>query len=371
MNFCFVFRINELSKSRSGIFRKHIGQIFSLLDLGNEIFGIFMHKNFILFVKFNKNLAYEILESFQVNQLEERECFWSVSSDIINSKSFNFTYVRYDYSYHDKIFFNFVEDITAKTKIILEIPTFPYEEIIPSQFIQIENSRRRRILGLIDHVTTPSRVHSIDNKSTFVFDNGYYSDFKKINLENNLIINNLIKLIMTANFAEWHGAERILYSLKSYLSKSPDSSIRLVLVGDGPELPRLKKITEKLKLLDNVNFEGFVHVDKLPYYYSSMSCGLCTLGEYNANRQDSSTLKSKEYLMHGLPVVYAVDDPVLDNSPYTLKVANDSSIPDMERICSFVTKMQSAKDIRQLIYEYHKDSISWKPFAKMLTRSIS
>lgn len=264
-----------------------------------------------------------------------------------------------------------MKDITDKTKIILEIPTYPYEEIVPSQFIQIENSRRGQILALIDHVATPSRIHTIDNKSTIVFDNGYYADLKKINLENNLIINNTIKLIMTANFAEWHGAERILYSIKSYLSKSPDIAIRLVLIGDGPELPRLKKITEKLKVLDNVNFEGFVHVDKLPQYYSSMSCGLCTLGEFNANRQDSSTLKSKEYLMHGLPVVYAVDDPVLDNTPYTLKVANDSSIPDMEKICNFVRKMQSVRNIRQQIFEYYKDSVSWKPFAKILTRSVS
>ena len=360
-----------MSISRSGIFKKHLGQIYALKDLGNTVYGIFMQKDLTVFVEFHKSKKYKILESYQVNQIHEKKRFWSISSKIISENSFDFVYVRYDYSYQDQYFLCFIIDATRKNKLILEFPTFPYDEIVPTQYIEIENLRRRKIVNLVDQIVTPSRVNTIDNKSTIVFDNGYYSDIKNINLTNSLVLNDAISLVMTANFDEWHGAERILYSLKSHLSKFPENKIMLVFIGEGPEITRLKKIAGELHIVDNVDFKEFVHVDSLPLYYGRMSCGLCTLGEYKANRQDSSTLKSKEYLMHGLPVVYAVDDPVLDNSPYSLKVANNASIPDMGQICNFVRKMHSENNVRKQIHEFFKMAISWKPFAQKLIHRIS
>lgn len=77
---------------------------------------------------------------------------------------------------------------------------------------------------------------------------------------------------------------------------------KLLLVGDGPDTDKYKKLTKKLKLEDNVVFAGKVPLDKVPLYYQ-----LATIFA-TASRTETQGLTVMEAHAASLPVL-AADDP--------------------------------------------------------------
>ena len=59
--------------------------------------------------------------------------------------------------------------------------------------------------------------------------------------------------------------DKLLYNLKDLLKI--DNKIKVVLVGDGPDLERLKSLVKKLDLSKNVLFTGLIDYAQIPSYY--------------------------------------------------------------------------------------------------------
>ncbi len=75
-----------------------------------------------------------------------------------------------------------------------------------------------------------------------------------------------------------------------------------VLVGRGPALESLKKLTEDLKLKDHVLFTGFVDFQKVPRYIASFD--ICITPDPSNPYNDScTTIKTMEYMAIGRPTV--------------------------------------------------------------------
>lgn len=74
------------------------------------------------------------------------------------------------------------------------------------------------------------------------------------------------------------GVEYLIRSIK-YVARE-EKKIKLRIVGEGPEKRRLKLLVNKLKLKNNVHFEGFVPYDRIMRYYQNCDV-FCfpTLGE--------------------------------------------------------------------------------------------
>ena len=83
-------------------------------------------------------------------------------------------------------------------------------------------------------------------------------------------------------------------------------NVKLLIVGDGPDLDKFKELVKKLKLEDNVVFTGKVDWDSTKYYYN-MSDIFVT-----ASSTETQGLTVVEAFSSGLPVV-ALDDDAFRN----------------------------------------------------------
>ncbi len=60
--------------------------------------------------------------------------------------------------------------------------------------------------------------------------------------------------------------DRLLFAFKKLLER--DNNIKLIIVGDGPELENLKKLSTDIKIDKNVIFTGLIKYDLIPTYYN-------------------------------------------------------------------------------------------------------
>ena len=185
-------------------------------------------------------------------------------------------------------------------------------------------------------------------------------------------INKDINIIAVSNLGFWHGYDRAIIGLLDYYKKSinHNKNIFLHIVGEGMELPKLKKLAEELSLTENVIFHGKKQGKELDYLYSISHIGLDSLGRHRSKVYYNSSLKSKEYLCKGLLIVSSVNSE-LDkdkNFKYLYKVPADDSPINYENILNFLSfayTQEEYSDIYNNIIKYAKEnfdfSISFKP----------
>lgn len=158
-----------------------------------------------------------------------------------------------------------------------------------------------------------------------------------------------INLITVARFQKSHGYERVIKGLTKYDFKS-GNRIKVHFVGNGTELEHYKKLVKKYGLEESCVFYGEKYGEELEQIYSKADIGLGCFGFYKRKIYTSSALKTREYLMHGLPVVSGCREDIFarHHSKLFLEVPNDSSDVDISEIVSFYSALLS---------EYSKDTI--------------
>lgn len=80
---------------------------------------------------------------------------------------------------------------------------------------------------------------------------------------------------------------------------------------------------------------------------------------YRLNLKYSSTLKSREYLARGIPFVYSLPIPGIDDEcDYCFKVPSDDSAINIDSVMKWVNSL--SKDISTRMRQYAKDNYSWE-----------
>jgi glycosyltransferase involved in cell wall biosynthesis len=160
---------------------------------------------------------------------------------------------------------------------------------------------------------------------------------------------NELKLIGVAQLASWHGYDRLINALASIEIKKLPYNIIFTIVGDGNERSGLERLVEKLKLQNQVFFTGMLSGQGLSDAFSDKHIGIASLGLYRIGLDESSVLKTREYIARGLPVIGVGSDPdFYFDSPYRLIVPNDDGVDELiDVICSFGgRKLPLPEDVR-------------------------
>lgn len=98
------------------------------------------------------------------------------------------------------------------------------------------------------------------------------------------------------------GKEKNLDELIRCMYRLKNQNIVLVIVGDGPEKKKLKKITEKMEITDKVKFTGMISPKKVPAYYQMADVFV------SASTSEAQGLTYIEALATGTPIICKKDD---------------------------------------------------------------
>lgn len=113
----------------------------------------------------------------------------------------------------------------------------------------------------------------------------------------------IIRLLAVATFQNYHGYERVIKGLAQYYDESAERKIELYLVGNGEEAIKYKKMVKQYDLEKSVQLCGRKTGSELDHIYDHMDMALGSFGMYKEKIYKSSSLKVREYLAKGMPVV--------------------------------------------------------------------
>lgn len=223
--------------------------------------------------------------------------------------------------------------------IIVEIPTYPYDYELNKYSISLLNDKLFRLFlkRYINKIITFSNDDEIFGVPTLVISNGV--DLIRIKQREIKYSNNHIDIIAIAQIAFWHGFDRIIEGLNIYYKKNGKEKINIHIVGDGPNelIQNLKDRVKKYDLSERVLFYGNKMGAELDDIYEKCNMAFDSLGRHRSKIFYNSTLKGKEYLAKGLPIISGVETELDKEKDYKyyLRVPADDSPVDFFSVCKF------------------------------------
>ena len=278
----------------------------------------------------------------------------------INWQEYDFVYIR-----KSAVFDKSVIDLLKKIKtmnpsiiVLLEIPTYPYM----NEFKGIV----KWDIQAKEHLWTPYLKHYVDRVLTFSDDEKIF-DIPCINLSNAYDFaspiegsnegDGAIRLLGVAALCFYHGYDRVIQGLHEYYNSSDAKrNVMFTLVGDGPVLKDYKKLVSDYHLEEKVKLLGRVEFSQLDQFYQNADIGIDSLARHRSGVTYNSSLKGKEYLAKGLPIVSGVKTD-LDNCdlPFYYRVPSDDTpinIPSLIEWYDSMLENSSKKELSAAIFQY-------------------
>ena len=273
--------------------------------------------------------------------------------------SYDAFYIRYPKS--DCRFISFLKKIKRNStkKIIVEIPTYPYDaqgkESLKGKFIGfVDRLFRLQLKNYVDRIVTFTGERSIFGIETLNTVNGF--DFRKVTpIDTPIDTKKNVSLIAVSAMFVLHGYDRLINGLADYYRNGGKRSITLHLVGEGNSLNMYRQLVRKGNLADHVIFHGRVFGNELYSLYEGVAVGVNSLAIHRERLEKESTLKTKEYSAMGLPIVsssYVDAFTEVGNKNYVFMIPADESYVDIENLLTFIDGLYekySTKEIHNMV----------------------
>ena len=272
--------------------------------------------------------------------------FFNKLKKIINPNDFNFVYLRFvPVGFGFIGFLKYLKYINPKIKIIIEIPTFPYESEFQGLFkrvyynlFKIDLDQVCKYSDLILYIgenfnckNTPSKRinNGIIKKIDFT-----YRDYKPMTDE--------YHFLALGSLYNWYGLDRFLKGIMIY-KNNHNNPPRLVvhIAGDGPVKKQLirdfcKNVEMKFYTADDSkNIQEVLKIADL---------GIGTLGAHRKNLYNFSPLKHREYASKGLSFLYAGFDEPFEHKNFIIKAEPDETPVDIKKILTHIDTLRTYND---------------------------
>lgn len=270
----------------------------------------------------------------------------------------DFVYVRGTWS--DNQYMSFFRTLREKyplCKIVVEIPTYPYDKMVEKCLYPRDLWSRRKYKYYVDRIITYSEDDIIFGVPAIRVRNGIDVDAVTVAGVNET--SSEIHLIAVASLLPGHGYERCIQGLKNYYDTSDEDMkiIKLHIVGEGPELKHYKELVTEYDLGQYVFFYGKKINKELDDIYEAKDIAMGCFGDYKVGIYKSSALKTREYLAKGLPIISADREDVFDDTPeypYYLQVPNDATAIDFNSVVTFYNKIYNGEKKEDVHYRIRK-----------------
>lgn len=255
---------------------------------------------------------------------------------------------------------DFVELCNSKNKkVIIEIPTYPYENEFKgfksTLGLMVDRYYRKKLYKYVDRVVTYS-------SDLFIFDTPCINISNGINSAE--IIDTLIskkadtiKFISVSSLYNWHGVDRFIKAMNKLKEQKPDlySIIEFHVVGPRNDYYEfLNKMKNELNV-EKVIFHGFLKNQDLNLLYQNMNIAVGSLGRHRTGNFNLSSLKNKEYIAKGLPIIYSENDMDLDDSDFVYKATCSEELINIGEILDWYNSLILDNTILDLAREYTWD----------------
>jgi hypothetical protein len=210
---------------------------------------------------------------------------------------------------------------SPSTRVLVEIPTYLYdqEDLRPSQtLVRLKDLwNRRRVMRYLNRIVTVSQDETIWGVPTIRVANGV--DVEAIPMASPRgHSDGTINLIALGILVQSHGFDRLLTGMRRYYDRGGSQSTCVHAVGDGEALAELRRIAAASVLAGRVVFHGALTGSSLDSLMDHVGIGVCGLAMHRIGISPGNSPKSREYLVRGLPIIYAGDFGVV---PRNLELA--------------------------------------------------
>lgn len=251
--------------------------------------------------------------------------------------------------------------------VILEIPTYPYLNEFKS-WLKVDVAWKEKkwvpyLANYVDRIVTYSDDEKIFGIPCINISNAYNFDHLPSIIESET---NVINLLGVAALCFYHGYDRVIEGLSNYYSKEdrPNKIVNFTLVGDGPVLNEYRKLVQIKGLSNHVYLTGRKDFTQLSPYYQKADIGIDSLGRHRSGVAYNSSLKGKEYLANGLPIISGVKTD-LDGVgfKYYLRVPADDTALDIPKIIAWHDQIclgKTKKEVATEIFKYGEQHFTFE-----------
>ncbi|PKI02286.1 hypothetical protein [Glaciecola sp. 33A] len=327
-----LYFINHELLVSNGVSKKIYAQVDAIKSYGHNVELCCIKKSGR---SFERIVGSEVIEKFYDNVIGKIVYNYSFSYlyNYIRTKKIDCIYIRYTH-FASPMFVSFLKKIKRlKVKVYLEIPTYPYDKefkyssAYKKTQIYIDKIFRRRLGKYIDKIITFSNDEYIWGVKTLKISNAVSKSnvFFKQEYSDSHVIN----LVMVAYFAKWHGLDRLFQSYDN-TPLEIKQGINIHVIGYGPELDKLQESASK-----DITFHGALAGIELGSILNRMQIGIDSLARHRVGVYENNSLKSKEYLAYGLPVVKSHIDRSIDSLKHVYTVDSNDSLLDLAAILTW------------------------------------
>lgn len=166
-----------------------------------------------------------------------------------------------------------------------------------------------------------------------------------------------VNLIGVALVSNWHGYDRVLKGMANY---NGEADFRFHIVGDGPEIPSLQRMSDNLELGDKIIFHSFQTGEALSKLYDMCDIAISTLAIHRTGLSEHCCLKSREYCARGIPFIYAGEDADFPNGfRFALKLPLSDEPLDMQLIAEFFSQVSHTSNCPDQMCDYARNHVDW------------
>lgn len=284
-----------------------------------------------------------------------------------------FIYLRYNQIANPFYTFLFNKINKYNIKLIVEIPTYPYDQELKPRTIFnkidyfLEKKYRKKFFSNFSYIVTYSDDNLIFNTPTIKINNGI--DLETIPLRNHIRNINEINLIGVAGLSFWHGFDRIIEGLYNYYRGSYNKIVNFYIIGGNQynlEFKRLSKLIKNYNLDNHVFMIGEKYGKELDYYFNLADLAIGSLGRHRTGITQMQSLKNVEYAARDLPFTYSENNNYFDNTNFIIKFSQDDSPIDINLIIDFLNNFNyKTGEIRNFA-----SPLTWKVQIKKILESI-
>ena len=350
--FLYIISLEGDAEENTGVGKKVLSQM--------KVFNNAFKKAYCC--SFGNQIAY--FKDAQGNVIENRivpsrKDYWDVVIYWVKKYEIKYVYIR-QVKVHRYYLVALKRLNEMKTKIVTEIPSYPYDNIKQDNLSRIEDQiYRKELKKYVDRITTYSSDKEIWN-------------IKCINLVNGIDVNEIpfiykgadrkidrIVMSCISMAYPWHGYERIIKGLKNYFENGGNRNIELYITGEGSTINEYKLLVNQLELEDRVFFTGVIDGEELDRLYEHTEIAIGTLGFYKIGIYEASPIKIAEYCARGILTVIGCRDLRFNgDESFLYFVDNDETVLDVRNIIEFFDKSVIV-DNNIKIRKYAEKNLSW------------